>query len=56
MYAKYAPPQMLSVKGKYTFLFSNFLVIGFCSFAANYLLGIISFFTAPPEDFLTKNL
>ena len=54
MSAKCAPPQMLCVKGKYTFLFSNFLIIGFCSFFANSLLEIISFLTTPPENFLQK--
>ena len=40
-------PQILSVKDEGTFLFSNFLIIGFCNSSANSLLDIISFLTVP---------
>ena len=47
--------QMLSIKDGCTF-FLIFLIIGFCYSSANSLLEIISFFTDPPEVFLSKNL
>ena len=64
-------PQILSIKGECTFLFSNFLIIGFCNSSVSYLLEIVLFLiadlfrvvrvsdrasvAAPPEVFLTKN-
>ena len=44
-----SPTQILSIKGECTFLFSNFLIIGFCSPSANTFLYIISFLTVPLE-------
>ena len=46
--------QILSIKEECTFLFLNFLVIGFCNSSANSLLEMISFLTVPPEVFLSK--
>ena len=40
-------PQILSIKGERTLLFSNFLIVGLCNSSANYLLDII---------FLSKNV
>ena len=47
-------PQMLSIKGKYTFLFWDFLIIGLCNFSANYWFEIFSFLIPLPEFFLSK--
>ena len=44
-------PQILSIKGECTFLFSNFLIIGLCNSSANFLLDLISFLIVPPEAF-----
>ena len=47
--------QILSLNVEYTFLFSNFLIIGLCYSLASCSFSGISF--APlPEDFLSKNL
>ena len=48
-------PQILSIKGEYTFLFLNCLIISLCNSSANSLLNIISFLTVPPEVFYQKN-
>ena len=48
--------QILSIKGEYTFLFSNFLIIGLSNSSANYLLDVFSFLTVRPEVFLSENL
>ena len=48
-------PQILPIKGEYTFLFLNCLIIGLCNSSANSLLNIISFLTVPPEVFYQKN-
>ena len=37
--------QVLSIIGECTFLFSSFLIIGWCNSSANYLLELISVFT-----------
>ena len=44
--------QILSIKGKCTFLFSTVLIIVLC----NYLLEVFSFLTVPLEAFLSRNL
>ena len=49
-------PQTLSIKGKYTILFSDFLIIGLCNYSADSLFVILSFLTAPPKVFISKNL
>ena len=46
--------QILSIKVEFSFLFSNFLVIGLCNSSVNSLLSIISFLIAPPAVFLQK--
>ena len=46
-------PEILSVKGECTFLFSNFLIIGLCDSSANSLLEI-SFLIAPTRFFIKK--
>ena len=48
--------QFLSIKDGCTFPFLNFLIIDLCNSSANYLLDIISFFIAPPDVLLSKNL
>ena len=56
-------PQILSIKGEYPFLFSNFLVICVCNSSANFLLEIILFLTVSTKvdlstskaGFLSKN-
>ena len=63
-------PRILSIKGEYTFLSLNFIIIGFCNYSATFLLDIMSFLNedlfrvtkvserasivAPPENFLSK--
>ena len=47
--------QILSIKDKCVFLFSNFPMNGFCNSLPNYLLGIISFFSTWPEVFSSRN-
>ena len=47
-------PQILSIKVESTFIFSNFLIIGFCNSATNLLLEVISFLTVPPEIVFIK--
>ena len=63
-------PQILSIKGEYTFIFLNFLIAGLCNFSANSLLEIFPiplpkvhlsgvakvFDCARKADFLSKNL
>ena len=49
-------PQILSIKGKCTFLLLNALVIGLCSSYANSLLELFSLLIPLPEAFLSKNL
>ena len=49
-------PQILSIKGDYTFLLLNFLIIGLCNSSANSSLDIISSLTFAPEVFLSKYL
>ena len=44
------------MKGECTFVLFKFLIIGFYSSSANYLLEIFSFLTIPPEAFLSKNV
>ena len=48
-------PQILYIKGEYTFRLWNFLVIGLCNSSANSWFLIFSFIAAPPEVFLSKN-
>ena len=48
--------QLLSIKDGCTFPFLNFLIIDLCNSSDNYLLDIISFFIAPPDVLLSKNL
>ena len=54
-------PQILSIKGEYTFQFSNFLIIGLCNSSAKskgLWFIIFSFLTAPQvkADILSKKL
>ena len=54
-------PQILSIKGEYTFQFSNFLIIGLCNSLAKskgLWFVIFSFLTAPQvkADILSKKL
>ena len=57
-------PQILSLKDEYTFLFSNFLIIGLCNFSTNCWFYLISFLIPLPvtdlpaseANFLSKNL
>ena len=48
IYAR-STPQILSLKIKYTFRFSNFQTIVFCNSSANSWLDIISLLTAPTD-------
>ena len=47
-------PQILSIKGKCTFLLLNFPIIGLCNSSANSLLEIFSFSIPLPELFYQK--
>ena len=47
-------PQILSLQGKCTFLFLNFLILGLCNFSVNSLFGIFSFLIRLPEVFYRK--
>ena len=49
-------PQILSIQGECTSLFSNFLITGLFNSSANSLLEIFSFLTVQLEVFLSKNL
>ena len=57
-------PQYLSIKGEYTFRFSNFLIIDLCNPLAISCFDVFPFLTVPPEadlpasnaDFYRKNL
>ena len=44
-------PQILSIKGKCTFLLLNFPIIGLCNYFANSLLEIFLFLIPLPEVF-----
>ena len=44
-------PQILSIKGDFTFHLLNFLIIGLCNSSANSLLEIFSFLTSLSEVF-----
>ena len=45
-------PQILSIKGDFTFLLLNFLIIGLCNSSANSLLEIFSFLNTTLRSFL----
>ena len=47
-------PQILSIKDKCTFLFSNILLIGLCNSLTNSLFCIIYFLVAPPKALYQK--
>ena len=47
-------PKMLSIKGDYTFRFSNFLIISLHNSSANSWLGIISLLAAPTDVLLSR--
>ena len=49
-------PQILSIKGEFTFRFSSFNTNGLYNCSANFLLQITSFLTVPPEVFLLTYL
>ena len=48
-------PEILSIKDNCAFLFSNFLIMGLYNSSANSLLDIISFLTAPSEQFFRED-
>ena len=48
--------QILSIKGRCTFLFANFLIISLCNSSANSLLEKISFLVGTTELFYQKKL
>ena len=47
-------PKILSMKGKYAFCFSSFLVIGLCNSLANFYFEIFSSLTPLPNNLLLK--
>ena len=49
-------PQILSIKGGFTFPLLNFLIIGLCNSSRNSLLENFSFLTFSPEVVLSKDL
>ena len=48
-------PQILSMKDECVSLFSNFLIIGLCSFSDHPLLNRILFLIPPRDVFYQKN-
>ena len=44
-------PKILSIKGDFTFLFSNLLIIDLCKSSANSFFDIFSFLIAPEKVF-----
>ena len=47
-------PKILSIKGYFTFLFSNFLIIGLCNSSANSLFNISLLLIPLPSLFVKK--